>query len=341
MQLGGARLPSLTTYASALAHYEKIKPFNKASQQAGKRPLGLRRYSQCLISKAQDVVVLSLYGHPVITITNKDEILIKTCGYHTPTTSGFITHILGRGASRVIDNVSIRNRLLHVMDRTSMWYPLPDNKPLIYAEGRFVNANNIQRYQSKAKETRKFLDKYKVFLSYCQTSLSLLGGSRGWHLNEAHTKLVEMREQRTQLGVTPNGAPMIIRDNELLYSRFYMFDVYRSPTEARRHRTAFLAYLDKAIANSDHELLYLLFIRLCASLDGYQWVEYKDVKQLFINILKLQYPHIIFELKEVKPTSHIVQDDNAVFVRHCGDAEIARQCTVPTTSDNLTDSQYV
>lgn len=327
MSLHNAKLPSLRTYEEAVAHYEKVKPYNKNSHQSGLRPLGSRRYSWCLIRKSPDTpcdIELLLYGHKVIIFKPDGNIHINACGYHTPTTLGFMWGVL----VPLLGGFATNQRSIHVSTREGFWHKLPYDTPLIFhaPTDKFTNLSTVHKYVAQVSETKRLLNMYEPFLQYCKTSLSLLGDSQGrWPLSEAHAKLVELRGNGTSTGVTPNGAPMVVRDNELLYSRFYMFDVLRDPVNARRCRGWFLDRLDLAMQDDDHEMTYLLFVRLCASLDGVSHVTYISIKQLFISLLKLQYPHILFKREEVQPSKYIARDVNALFINRCGDPSLIDQ----------------
>lgn len=327
MSLHNAKLPSLRTYEEAVAHYEKIKPYNKNSYQSGLRPLGSRRYSQCLIRKSPDTpcdIELTLFGHKVIIFKPDGNIHINACGYHTPTTLGFMWGVL----VPLLGGFATSQRSIHVSTREGFWHKLPYDTPLIFHAPtvKFTNLSTVHKYVAQVSETKRLLNMYEPFLQYCKTSLSLLGDSQGrWPLSEAHAKLVELRGNGTSTGITPRGAPMIVRDNELLYSQFYMFDVLRDPVNARRCRGWFLDRLDLAMQDEDHETTYLLFVRLCASLEGVNHVTYISIKQLFISLLKLQYPHILFKREEVQPSKYIARDVNALFINRCGDPSLIDQ----------------
>jgi hypothetical protein len=327
MSLHNAKLPSLRTYEEAVAHYEKIKPYNKNSYQSGLRPLGSRRYSQCLIRKSPDTpcdIELLLYGHKVIIFKPDGNIHINACGYHTPTTLGFMWGVL----VPLLGGFATCQRSIHVSTREGFWHKLPYDTPLVFhtPTDKFTNLPTVHKYVAQVSETKRLLNMYEPFLQYCKTSLSLLGDSQGrWPLGEAHAKLMELRENGTSRGVTPRGAPTIVLDNELLYSRFYMFDVLRDPVNARRCRGWFLDRLDLAMQDDDHEMTYLLFVRLCASFDGVRHVTYISIKQLFISLLKLQYPHILFKREEVQPSKYIARDVNVLFINRCGDPSLIDQ----------------
>ena len=155
------------------------------------------------------------------------------------------------------------------------------------------------------------LANYAPFLDYCKTAITLMSDSQGRCVQrEAQAKLIEMRNSA---GVGSSG--------NTYYTRFYTFDTLRNPAIAREHRTMFFETLDKALVDNNHAMTYLLFIRLCSSLDGRYYYTYEDMKQLFINLLKFQYPHLLFKREEVQPTTHAISDDNAVFVNYSGQTD--------------------
>lgn len=330
MSLRNAKLPSLRNYEEAVAHYEKIKPYNKNSYQSGMRPLGSRRYSKCLIRKDPNTscdIELTLFGHKVIIFKPDGNVHINACGYHTPTTLGFMWGVLTPLLNGFVKNQGS----IHVSTREGFWHKLPYDTPLIFhaPTDKFTNLPTVYKYVAQVSETKRLLNMYEPFLQYCKTSLSLLGDAQGqWPLREAHTKLVELRERggRTK-GFTRSGIPMVVNDwgIELLFERFYMFDVLRDPVGARQSRGYFLDRLDQAMRDDDHEMTYLLFVRLCASLDGMRYVNYVRIKQLFINLLKLQHPHMLFKREEVQPSKYITRDVNALFVNRCGDQSLINQ----------------
>ena len=318
MQLVGAKLPRLACYADALEYYNSVKPYNKAGRYAGMRPLGVRRYTQCLIQKQNQNIHLTLYGHIVSIFTPDNKLIISACGYHTQTTTDFLNHVCAdNGALRFFTKV---RKLIHAC---SDWYgltiynPLPYNKPITYDIDKktFVNPEPIHRYRANVRETKRMLANYAPFLDYCKTAIALMADSQGrCKLLDAQSKLVEMRNHA---GVGSSG--------NTYYTRFYNFDVFRNPEIAREHRTMFFATLDKALVDDNHAMTYLLFIRLCSSLDGFSYYTYEDMKRLFINLLKFQYPHLLFRREEVQPTTHAISDDNNVFVNYCGDKTLIEQ----------------
>lgn len=314
MQLVGAKLPRLACYADALEYYNSVKPYNKAGEHAGMRPLGVRRYNQCLIQKQQENIALTLYGFSVVRFTPDNKLIIDACGYHTVTTVDFLNHVCA-------DNGALRffTKVRKVIHACSDWYgltiynPLPYNKPITYDIDKktFVNPEPIFRYRANVRETKRMLANYAPFLDYCKTAIKLMSDSQGRCVqSEAQAKLIEMRNSA---GVGNTG--------NTYYTRFYTFDTLRNPAIAREHRTMFFETLDKALVDNNHAMTYLLFIRLCSSLDGRYYYTYEDMKQLFINLLKFQYPHLLFKREEVQPTTHAISDDNAVFVKYSGHSD--------------------
>ena len=314
MQLVGAKLPRLTCYADALEYYNSIKPYNKAGEHAGMRPLGVRRYNQCLIQKQQENIALTLYGFSVVRFTPDNKLIIDACGYHTVTTVDFLNHVCAdNGALRFFSKV---RKVIHAcLDwyGLTIYHPLPYNKPVTYdiEKRSIVNPEPIFRYRANVRETKRMLANYAPFLDYCKTAITLMSDSQGRCVQrEAQAKLIEMRNSA---GVGSSG--------NTYYTRFYTFDTLRNPAIAREHRTMFFATLDKALVDNNHAMTYLLFIRLCSSLDGKYYYTYEDMKQLFINLLKFQYPHLLFRREEVQPTTHAISDDNAVFVNYSGQTD--------------------
>jgi len=195
------------------------------------------------------------------------------------------------------------------------WFPLPTSGDLVFDTGteRILDVKPIPKYRANVKETKRMLGNYEAFLSYCKTALALLADHDGRCSQlDANSKLIDMR-----MAAKPSPVDMD-------YYRFYSFDIKRDPRAARAGRTLFFSTLDKALATDNHEMVYLLFIRLCASMEV-RYFRYDDLKQLFINLLKFQYPHLLFRLEEVQPTTHVVHNHNAVFVRYCGDNALIEQ----------------
>ena len=314
MQLVGAKLPRLACYADALEYYNSIKPYNKAGEHAGMRPLGVRRYNQCLIQKQQENIALTLYGFSVVRFTPDNKLIIDACGYHTVTTVDFLNHVCAdNGALRFFSKV---RKVIHACldtPRGTIYNPLPYNKPVTYDidKGVITNPEPIFRYRANVRETKRMLANYAPFLDYCKTAITLMSDSQGRCVQrEAQAKLIEMRNSA---GVGNTG--------NTYYTRFYTFDTLRNPAIARAHRTTFFETLDKALVDNNHAMTYLLFIRLCSSLDGKYYYTYEDMKQLFINLLKFQYPHLLFRREEVQPTTHAISDDNAIFVNYSGQTD--------------------
>ena len=284
MQLVGAKLPRLACYADALEYYNSVKPYNKAGEHAGMRPLGVRRYNQCLIQKQNQNIHLTLYGHIVSIFTPDNKLIISACGYHTQTTTDFLNHVCARpipimGELRWFSKVrKVIHACMQEVGSHMLYYPLPYNKPITYdiEKRSIVNPEPIHRYRAVVRETKRMLANYAPFLDYCKTAIALMADSQGrCKLSDAQNKLVEMRNHA---GVGSSG--------NTYYTRFYNFDVFRNPEIAREHRTMFFATLDKALVDNNHAMTYLLFIRLCSSLDGRYYYTYEDMKQLFINLLK-------------------------------------------------------
>ena len=314
MQLVGAKLPRLACYADALEYYNSVKPYNKAGEHAGMRPLGVRRYNQCLIQKQQENIALTLYGFSVVRFTPDNKLIIDACGYHTQTTTDFLNHVCAdNGALKFFSKV---RKVIHACldwHGLTIYHPLPYNKPVTYdiEKRSIVNPEPIFRYRANVRETKRMLANYAPFLDYCKTAITLMSDSQGRCVQrEAQAKLIEMRNSA---GVGNTG--------NTYYTRFYTFDTLRNPAIARAHRTTFFETLDKALVDNNHAMTYLLFIRLCSSLDGKYYYTYEDMKQLFINLLKFQYPHLLFRREEVQPTTHAISDDNAVFVNYSGQTD--------------------
>ena len=319
MQLGGANLPTLTSYDQAERWFEKIKPFTNASKlYAGMRPLGARSYTQCLIRKdaVTNAIVLTLYGYPVVTFRTDGTIVMNAHAYHTATSVSFFQRVLQGRQLRGFWKV---RGVIHVLVSAGIegthWFPLPTSGDLVFDTGteRILDVKPIHKYRANVKETRRMLGNYEAFLSYCKTAVSLMADHNGRCSQvDANNKLIDMRR-----AAKTNYADMD-------YYRFYSFDIKRDPQAARAGRTLFFSTLDKALVTENHEMVYLLFIRLCASMEV-RYFRYEELKQLFINLLKFQYPHLLFRLEEVQPTTHVVHNHNAVFVRYCGDQRLIEQ----------------
>jgi hypothetical protein len=320
MQLGGANLPTLTSYDQAERWFEKIKPFTNASKlYAGMRPLGARSYTQCLIRKdaVTNAIVLTLYGYPVVTFRTDGTIVMNAHAYHTATTVSFFQRVLqGRQLRGFAKVRSVIHVLVSAGSEGTHWFPLPTSGDLVFDTGteRILDVKPIHKYRANVKETKRMLGNYEAFLSYCKTALALLADHKGrCDQVEAHVKLSKAMLD-TSCDYTDTDE----------FCRFYSFDIKRDPQNARVRRTRFFNTLDKALVTDNHEMIYLLFIRLCASMEM-RYFRYDDLKQLFINLLKFQYPHLLFRLEEVQPTTHVVHNHNAVFVRYCGDNALIEQ----------------
>ena len=324
MALETAGIPTLINYFDAKRYHDQVKPLKGNSRNAGRRPLGKnRRYTQCIISEGINGITLSLYGNAVVVYTPDNKIRINAKEYHTHLTTCFLLQVFGR--SNLFLGVHKVRGVIHIRDKSGVNYPLPiSNTYLTYdvAQDRFVDAAPRIVYRARVRETKRMLRNYASFLDYCKGAIFLIGTEGRWNDREAKEKFNNFYGENADINL----------DRLLLNSwRMDSYYIMSRAEKARASRTAFFAKLDSAMAHNDHDAIFKRFIDLCivTNLDVFS---YDDMRSTFINLLKLQYPHLLFYRAEVYPTVHIPTKDNEFYVKYCGSKEI---------QDKLTYSQNV
>ena len=320
MALTTAGIPTLINYFDAKRHYDSVKPLNGNSKYAGQRPLGKnRRYTNCMISERQaGDIVLWLCENPLVIFTPDNKILIGSCAYPTHLTTSFLNEVFER--SNLFQYVQKVRSQLHIRGADGVNYPIPNDKSYItydLAQGKFVNMNPVRRYRARTSELKRMLSNYATFLDYCKSAMFLLGTEGLWNYKEADEKFVSL------YGVNA--------DRSLQHTALNTYAVRYKPELARSIRTAFLKELDSSVAKNEPEDIYKRFIDMCI-LTRLKEFSYDDIKRVLIDLLKFEYPHLLFYIEEVYPSAKIATNNNEFYVKYCGSKELI---------DKLTSSQNV
>ena len=279
-------LPSLRTYAEALAYWEQVVPYKGGADKAGERPLGrVRRYTRSLIHSdpVAESVTCSLYGNALVTFYKTGALIVSSRGYPTMMTKGFLFDILG------YERVASLGARIYYRDNEGFLHLLNDDV-VIDPTGKVVSERYVEyRYNLVKSAMKARRAQYKPFLDYAKQVLSVA--------------------PKFELSV----------DNRVAY---LSLSNHRGVDE----RQEFFKSLENALTISDEEnrltKLYLLLRQVAVSFGDTEGIGsvmaicgFAKFSKTFDELLKYEYEKELFEQQEVPLGKKIITDRNFKYVR--------------------------
>lgn len=255
-----AKLPALVNYKQAKEHYEKVIPIRGRSEKV--KPLGeVRRFTWYRIEKIvdavqseaeplgvyRDIYACTLYEDPVIMFMPDDTIVLKELRWQSPTLRHFLTYTL-----RSIGDIESFRGKWYFKNKANQFFLLsPLKKTVLKKEGEFFVADNYEpekKYRADRKAMNKILKRYKAFMDYGKTALSI----------SPHIKRLNIAEADHGLDFK----------NVVLNSNYW-----NGRDKARENRAKLIEALDKFNDSGDLNLAYELLVYVALDAGHYSYRE--------------------------------------------------------------------
>lgn len=180
------QLPELKTYADAKKHCDSVKPLASSSDNAGAKPLGIRRRTEARIREADNGnIICVLYTLPVITYHPNNEITLATGGYASTMTASFVSHVLGL-------RCWVQDNKMWLADRGQDTFLCEVFDGLVLKDLKPVNMGKLCVYNIDRKAMRAKRDLYKPFTDYARVLLSMLRGQTLEHEGEWDSSYINL-----------------------------------------------------------------------------------------------------------------------------------------------------
>ncbi len=179
------QLPELKTYADAKKHCDSVKPLAGSSDNAGQKPLGIRRRTEARIREADNGdIICVLFNTFVITYHPSGEITLARGSYYpSTTTASFISNVLGL-------RCWVQNNDLWLADRGQDTFLCKVFDGLVLKDLKPVNMGKLCVYNIDRKAMRAKRDFYKPFTDYARMLLSMLRGQTLEHEEEWNAQYI-------------------------------------------------------------------------------------------------------------------------------------------------------
>jgi hypothetical protein len=318
----GDQLPSLSTYAEALAWYQSRQPY-KRGRSKDLRPLGNnRRYDRSLINVITDVngnvgsVILSFHQTPVITFYPDNSIVLNNGGWETVGTMDFINAVLRNRFSEkrgAITGTGTITKWSGVTRRRGKMY-FADGIDRDHRFERVLKLDADNEVTGGATEAQWVLDKermakvrkhYAEFTEYLTYYTQMVG-----------TRLASEIVQQKKLSVSKNElrwqtAPHV-KDREEF---FYTLDL--AMLEGNEDRLALFLPLAEQIAVNAANKQY----DWAAQIYKYQ-ITPQMARDFFYDLCRYQFADYLFK-NETVVKGKVVLDENAKYLQYKSEATIS------------------
>lgn len=298
-----ARIPSLTGYEQAKAHYEGVTPI-RGQANMGIRPLGKeRRFTWYQIDKRgyanqyenteYTSYVCHLYRTDCVEFYPNGDITLRTGGWQSPTTSAFIGYTM--------------RDLGQIISESGKWYFVNTaGQSFLFSgelqlkretTGHMVAKQQVQEYKHTVdrKVMNKYRKIYKPFIDYGRTMLSI---SNTITMAEVET-LVDSKLGFTDKNVLP----------------YYNWQNSR----ATANRNRFFNLLDEQLVSGDLDLLYDLASYVARGAGRYVYstqayiCEPKEFLDKFTEMLKYEYRDEIFKAEPIEIGKRFIDGNKKYF----------------------------
>jgi hypothetical protein len=300
-----AQIPALSTFAEVKKHHDSVVPIRGRSKET--RPLGKRRnYCHMTIVRNTRSVVSDdepvgkfmetysylLYGTNCIEWFPDGKVNVKSDGWKSPTTMQFMTYSLAKLGH--ID--SVRGKWYFVNKQGKNF--LIDNGVTLIKEGDFYVAETVvveKRYKANRKALNALRKKYRSFIDYGKTTLS-------------------MDSTITRLEVAEAGHGLSFNNVQLTPS--YNWNSKREADVENRAKL-FLA-LDKVNESGDLNLMYELMTYVACNAGNYSYRTQKvecspqQFERFFNDVLKYEFAKDVFTAVDV-PEGEMFHDSNKKY----------------------------
>lgn len=242
MNVFSAKLPTIHSYAEAVARLEKAVPL-RSGEDKGKFPLGEnRRYKHCQIAKIEgtQAIALQLYGADVVVWYPDNTVYISLCNFDTFSTRQFIWAVTPFAVQHS------RGSTYLSVGPGDQWYKFVDGEtPLVIKDNVVQNPvqETVYRLDRKAMAAKR--QEFNLFREYVNNM-----GELSTSISDEEVKrLAEERGGRLERLTLPTSA-----------ARYY--HGRQKPLEKL---AAYMLDVKKAQETDDLEAYYKLFIDLGAS----------------------------------------------------------------------------
>ena len=296
-----ARIPALSDYDQAKAHYERVKPIRGRIPEV--KPLGTeRRFTwyqirQNTIANQYEnteyhTYACQLYNTDCVEFYPNGDITLRTAGWHSITTKAFIGYVM-----RDVGTLISESGKWYFINRKGQNFLFKNELQLKRDEnGELVAKQEVQEYKQSIdrKAMGKYRRLYKSFSDYGRTMLSMS--------NEITLSDVESLED-SKFGFEGKG----------------VIPYYAWQSQAtRENRRRFFKLLDEQLVSGDIELLYALASYVARSSGYYVYSKnvYRCEPTSFVNkfeeMIKHEFRDEIFKAEPV-PMGTIFNDRNKKY----------------------------
>jgi hypothetical protein len=287
-----AQIPALSTFDEVKKHHDSVVPIRGRSKET--RPLGKRRnYCHMTIvrntrsvvsddepvGKFMETYSYQLYSTNCVEWFPNGKVYIKSDGWNSPTTMQFMTYSLAKLGR--ID--SVRGKWYFVNKQGKNF--LMENGITLVKEGDEYVAESVvieNRYKANRKALNALRKKYKVFLDYGKTTLSI----------EPHLTRLEVAEASHGLSF-----------NNVQLTPSYNWN--RSKNADVENRAKLFLALDKVNESGDLTLMYELMTYVACNAGQFDYRSQrilcspKKFADFFDDVLKYEFAEEIFTVVPV------------------------------------------
>lgn len=300
------RLPKLTSFEQALAHFKSVKPYSKGKLK-GSAPLGEKRsYSRSLIEYAPDLecIFLSYYDNRVVRLYADGTKTFSTCGWHSISTNHFLNETSSIGQTFRFE----RNKGVIYLVKNDIYYMLPDQGEIVVHPDGTITGYKVPIYHRMDGEVMLHLKKqYAPFTTFVRDMLTI-----NQHV-ATDSELDALPAYTRSIMSLPIGKSLRgLRPSEINYS-------YRS-------MTLLFSCIDEALSKDGDEqraMFYEIATRFNHLVWSWNWghrgnteptLDADTAVRHFNELIKFHFAKLVFKKEEVTPRKTAVHDSNEHYM---------------------------
>lgn len=305
------RLPKLTSFEQALAHFKSVKPYSKGKLK-GSAPLGEKRsYSRSLIEYSPDCyplrlecISLSYYDNRVVRLYADGTKMFSTCGWHSISTNHFLNETSSMGHAFRFE----RNKGVIYLVKNDIYYMLPDQGEIVVHPDGTITGYKVPVYHRMDGEVMLRLKKqYAPFTTFVRDMLTInqhVATDSELDALPAYTRsIMALPIGKSLRGLRPSGINHSYRSMTLLFS-----------------------HIDEALRKDGDEqraMFYEIATRFNHLVWCWSWGHQSNVEPTldadtavrhFNELIKFHFAKLVFKKEEVTPRKTAVHDSNEHYM---------------------------
>lgn len=310
------RLPKLTSFEQALAHFKSVKPYSKGKLK-GSAPLGEKRsYSRSLIEYTPhdphllthhgECVFLSYYDNRVVRLYADGTKRFSTCGWHSISTHHFLNETSSTGHAFRFE----RNKGVIYLVKDDIYYMFPDQDDIVVHPDGSITGYKVPVYHRMDGEVMLRLKKqYAPFTTFVRDMLTI-----NQHV-ATDSELDALPAYTRSIMSLPIGKSLRgLRPSEINYSYKSMVTLF--------------SHIDEALRKDGDEqraIFYEIATRFNHLVWSWNWGRMGNVEPTldagtavrhFNELIKFHFAKLIFKRERITPRNTAVHDSNEHYMIH-------------------------